>query len=378
MAIEGPLRELGIHDVFQLLDLSRKTGCLRITSALRDNEGTVDFLRGRVVDAAIRDNPHQIGQMLLRSGRVTAAELSRAEAIQRQAGEPRRLGEILVAMGAVSQRELERQVRRQIEAVVFELMSWSEGFFAFEEREIHDAADEGLGLSAESLLMEAARRIDEWARIADRIPGPHVVPALAEADAEHTATIDLRPNEWQVLASIDGVSDLSTIAITAGVSEFDAARITYGLLTTGVVKLVTAPRAAPAVPDDVVMHVSDARDAARDGRFEDALAAAERAIAQSAVVAEAHALAGEALAALGRFDQADVALRRALELDRGHTGWLMSAARVALRRGDLGQASRCWRDVVDLAPQSPEAARARDGLRQAARLSAVAGVGDDR
>ena len=28
MAIEGPLRELGIHDVFQLLDLSRKTGTL--------------------------------------------------------------------------------------------------------------------------------------------------------------------------------------------------------------------------------------------------------------------------------------------------------------------------------------------------------------
>ena len=41
MAIEGPLRELGIHDVFQLLDLSRKTGALRVTSDLRDDEGDV-------------------------------------------------------------------------------------------------------------------------------------------------------------------------------------------------------------------------------------------------------------------------------------------------------------------------------------------------
>ena len=40
MAIEGPLKELGIHDVFQLLDLSRKTGTLRVTSELRDNDGT--------------------------------------------------------------------------------------------------------------------------------------------------------------------------------------------------------------------------------------------------------------------------------------------------------------------------------------------------
>ena len=49
MAIEGPLRELGIHDVFQLLDLSRKTGALRVTSDLRDDEGVVLFDGGRVV-----------------------------------------------------------------------------------------------------------------------------------------------------------------------------------------------------------------------------------------------------------------------------------------------------------------------------------------
>ena len=57
MAIEGPLRELGIHDVFQLLDLSRKTGRLRVTSALRDNEGTVYFKDGRVVSATVRSKP---------------------------------------------------------------------------------------------------------------------------------------------------------------------------------------------------------------------------------------------------------------------------------------------------------------------------------
>ena len=54
MAIEGPLRELGIHDVFQLLDLSRKTGALRVTSDLRDDEGVVLFDGGRVIHAGVR------------------------------------------------------------------------------------------------------------------------------------------------------------------------------------------------------------------------------------------------------------------------------------------------------------------------------------
>ena len=53
MAIEGPLRELGIHDVFQLLDLSRKTGTLRVVSELRDNEGMVVFDRGKIIHAEV-------------------------------------------------------------------------------------------------------------------------------------------------------------------------------------------------------------------------------------------------------------------------------------------------------------------------------------
>ena len=51
MPIEGPLRELGIHDVFQLLDLSRKTGVLRVTSELRHNAGTVSFEGGTIIFA---------------------------------------------------------------------------------------------------------------------------------------------------------------------------------------------------------------------------------------------------------------------------------------------------------------------------------------
>ncbi|MEK6598135.1 MAG: DUF4388 domain-containing protein, partial [Gemmatimonadota bacterium] len=118
MTIQGPLRELGIHDVFQLLDLSRKTGVLRVTSELRQNEGTIWFDSGAVIAAAIRSNPHRIGDVLLRAGKVREEDLVRANRMQMD-GDVRRLGEILVAIGAVSSRELERQVRLQVEEVVF-------------------------------------------------------------------------------------------------------------------------------------------------------------------------------------------------------------------------------------------------------------------
>jgi hypothetical protein len=252
MAIEGPLKELGIHDVFQLLDLSRKTGTLLVTSELRDNEGTVLFENGRIVSATIRSNPHRLGDLLIRSGRLSEIDMMRAQALQ-QRGDRRRLGEILIALDLVTPKEIARQMRLQIEAVVFELMSWREGFFRFEEglRE-EQLRDAGVPLSTESLLMEGARRIDEWSRIADRVPNLSMVPYLTPPDEEHPALLDLLPTEWQVLALIDGANDLREISTTLAMSEFDVARITYGMVSTGVIRLKQPERASRivALPHD--------------------------------------------------------------------------------------------------------------------------------
>ena len=101
MPIEGPLRELGVHDVFQLLDLTRKTGSLRVRSALRANDGVVHFLNGRVVGATMRDDSHKLGHMLVQAGRVTDGELRAALEIRASLNEAKRVGEILVSMGAM-------------------------------------------------------------------------------------------------------------------------------------------------------------------------------------------------------------------------------------------------------------------------------------
>jgi uncharacterized protein DUF4388 len=256
VAIEGPLRELGIHDVFQLLDLSRKTGTLAVMSELRDNEGTVHFQNGKVVAAAIKSNPHRIGELLMRAGRVTASQVNEASKRQTEGGDTRRLGEILLDMGAITQKELERQIRIQIEAVVFELLSWREGFFRFEEGQMQ--SDPMVQIGTEALLMEGARRIDEWSRISDRVPSLLAIPRLTDTgDDKHAPMLDLLPSEWEVLTMIDGELDLRAIASRLARTEFDTAKVVYGLVSTGVVVLkvpvsvqerVAARLSTPAIP----------------------------------------------------------------------------------------------------------------------------------
>ena len=374
MAIEGPLRELGIHDVFQLLDLSRKTGSLRVTSHLRDNEGIVYFSNGKVAFASIRSNPHPLGEILMRAGKITDADLDRARALQATRGDGVRLGHVLVEIGAITGRELDRHVRAQIEAVVFELMSWQEGFFSFEEGAVDDVPGEATAsVSTESLLMEGARRIDEWSRIEDKVPHLGVVPVLAPT-GDQSALIDLLPNEWEVLTMIDGQRDLRRIAAELSVTEFDVARIVYGLVTTGVVELRNIERgatAAAAAADGTAAQLSRAEAALSSGTPEEALSCARRVIAGDPRNVAARLIASHALTILNRHADAVDELKRAAQADPLDLSVHLALGFAAARSGDFATAVASWTHFLTARPDAPEANRVRSALDAASRLHYV-------
>jgi len=340
MAIEGPLRELSIHDVFQLLDLSRKTGVLRVESDLRNNAGTIYFREGSIVYAEIRSNPHLLGELLVRTGRVSRAELEEARELQRRQGDKPRLGEILVTLGSVTPRDLARHVRLQVEEVVFEVTSWTEGRFSFVEGPLDGVPpDAAVRIRVEALLMEGARRIDEWSRIEKRIPHLGIVPALAPSPEGTEGQLDLLPPEWEVLALIDGTRDVRTIASDLTRSEFDVAKTLFGLESAGVIVLLgpveaaapgsggpadadlaaqaeaalarhdlegaraTAERALAARPQDPSAHLMLGRVHLAAGRMPGALESLARAVRLDPRLAAAHRVQGYALAALGRFQE---------------------------------------------------------------------------
>jgi uncharacterized protein DUF4388/tetratricopeptide repeat protein len=350
MAIEGPLRELGIHDVFQLLDLSRKTGVLRVTSELRHNAGTVYFDDGAVMYAEIRSNPHPLGGLLLRSGKITDADLERARDMQSRQGDPRRLGEILVALGAITPRELQRQVRFQVEEVVFEVMSWREGYFSFTEGPLADVSTEAaVGISTEALLMEGARRIDEWARIEKRIPHLGVIPAYTPA--VDGGDLDLLPPEWEVLALIDGQRDLREIASTLGRSEFDIAKTLFGLESAGLIVLLdpgTAPRGKSGGPDAASL-VAEAEEALGRNDVDVARAAAERAAAAHPHDPVVHLLLGRIHLAAGRPTDAVDELRRAQRLDPLAVATYRLQGFALVQLGRFGEAVEQWDEWQRLA-----------------------------
>ena len=306
MALEGPLKELHIQDVFQLLDLGRKSGVLRVTSELRQTAGTVCFDRGGVVSAALGNESDPIGARLVRVGKITGEQLDRARGTQK-AGDGRRLGDILVALGAIGRRELDRQLKAQVEEAVFELLSWTEGYFRFEEGSPCQAAVESpVRFPTEALLMEAARRLDEWSRIGSKVSHMGLVPRLPPPDHSTVEQLDLVPFEWEVLAAVDGQRDLHALAHVLGRSEFEVARTVYGLTTAGVVVLddPRRPGAEPEPGRDLAALLVPAREAMAQGQYDVAAGALDEVLREDPLMPEARRLLGVCLAAQGRFSHA--------------------------------------------------------------------------
>jgi Domain of unknown function (DUF4388)/Tetratricopeptide repeat len=376
MAIEGPLRELGIHDVFQLLDLSRKTGVLRVASELRDDEGVVHFDSGRVVHAHVRSKAVPLELTLLQSGKISKDDLESARAKRTNGRAEADLVDLLVEGGAVTSKEIERQLRMQIESVVFELMSWREGFFSFEERpaaELAKTREARIRVSTESLLMEGARRIDEWSRIADKVPNLTVVPVLAPVrDDGQASQLDLLPPEWEVLSMIDGTRDLRAIAGSLGRAEFDIARVVYGLVTTGVVEIRTPDRVVPSQDGrGTEPALEQARAALGRGAVDEALTGTRAVLATEPGNTRAHLLAARALKALNRHDEVVDELRRAVRADPLTPEVHLELGFAAVHVGDFATARSSWQHYLRLAPTSPEVGRVRAAIEALTKLMHV-------
>src|SRR5688572_7648899 len=347
MAIEGPLQELSIQDVLQLLDLAHKTGVLTIRSESLDDEAIVHFSKGAIVFAVRRRSTRRLGQLLIRSGKLTQRELDAALDLQRR--DPmRRLAEILLEMGSISEEELERQLRFQMEETIYEVMAWDEGYFRFEERAEISSNRLLARVRVESLLMEGARRIDEWTRLESKVPGTDAIPSLAPGKEGESTPLELKPEEWEVLAEIDGERDLGQIAAHLGRSSFEVARTIYGLLTTGVV--LVQERHSAITQSEMQRAVAEIDQLLDDNKLEDAEKIATELERNHPDNAEVAVLAGRTFAAQGRMRAATEAFTRAVGLDPllADAHYLLGFS--AVRTGELDRASTAWDTYLRLSP----------------------------
>src|SRR5213595_1678614 len=168
MALEGTLKDFSLADIFQLIGLQRKTDVLTLRG--KDDTVTVTFLDGKVVaaDSLNRRLETRLGSVLMKSGMLTQDQLNRALDIQKETLQ--RLGYVLTHYGIISSDSLKQAIQLQILQIVYRLFRWKDGDYHFsQETTIEYDRDNVTPITAESILMEGARMIDEWPIIEKRV-----------------------------------------------------------------------------------------------------------------------------------------------------------------------------------------------------------------
>jgi hypothetical protein len=122
---------------------------------------------------------------------------------------------------------------RQGVPALYQLLGWERGRFAFLKNVA--PAERTIFLDLQNLLLDGLRRLDEYRRIAGRLPPRSAVLHLAREEGPAQADVRLTRREWQVLAQVNGRRTLEEVLHGVPGAEDESARIVYGLLVTGLV-----------------------------------------------------------------------------------------------------------------------------------------------
>ncbi len=196
MAIRGNLSEASLPDVLQLLAMGSKTGALTI--AVGNAGGTICFENGRICHASVIDRP---------------------------------LG---------------------TEESVFAMFKWNDGTFSFEPG-IRPAEGATLqSLDPQALLLEGARRVDEWSLIEKKLPSFDVVFALDRQQLLRNSIV-LSSEQQRLLPLIDGSRDVNELMRVSMMSEFDVGKALFGLLSGAfLVRVGQGDGEQAVVPENVI------------------------------------------------------------------------------------------------------------------------------
>lgn len=182
MALQGNLEDFDLTDVLQLIHLGKKNGALEIE--VEGDRGEIYFESGKVLYAKTK--------------------------------------------------------KKMGEDSIHEILRWSEGKFLFSPEKT--APERKMNIPIQNLILDAAKQIDEWKRLEKLIPSIEMIVDFVEDPDVSSEEISLSPEEWKILSLITGEKSIQEIAQLAKLTEFNAAKIFYGLVSSGLVRLKEPPK----------------------------------------------------------------------------------------------------------------------------------------
>ncbi|MGA2081259.1 MAG: DUF4388 domain-containing protein [Holophaga sp.] len=219
MALEGSLRDFDLFSLFNMIKTQGKSGTLVLSRAQEFVK--IFFDTGEIVGCDSNQVPMEdrVGALLVRLGRLSGEELMAM--IQHQRQTLKRMGTLLLESGRVTRQDLQDALFNQAMSIIYRTFRWVEGDYRFDSILPLDLDRENFPpIPVDTVLMEAARIMDEWPEVQRRLPDTKVLLVKTTVASQISLDIDqdlstlLEGGGGQVHAQGSGLSHEQEVALT--------------------------------------------------------------------------------------------------------------------------------------------------------------------
>ena len=249
--LHGSLGSFTLADVLTLLSMGRKSGTLSLTSDQR--HASVVFVNGSVVYAVSDQEKLRLGAILLRKRKITREQFDAIDSLVRDGHQ---FGQIALQQGVLNEDQLRDSLKIQVAEVLFDAFVWTAGEFSFAEEIGLPEYAVTITVDLPNLIMEGARRIEEWEHCLQLLPDSSTVYRVVASPRDDKIT--LTQDEWKLLFMINGQRTLDDLVRDSDEDRLSVYRIVYGLAANQLIEPVrvssSAPRSTGANPPEDTMR----------------------------------------------------------------------------------------------------------------------------
>lgn len=213
-----------LPEVLTFLSTTRRTGTLTVAHSTK--EAYLFFDDGALVYAGSNQEQFRLGAILLRRKKISRSQSDRIDALM--LGEGGRFGAHAIQQGVLTEAQLRDFLKVQVSEIVYDCFVWDGGTFEFTQDGAH-IPQHAVTISVDlaNLIMEGARRIEEWEQCVRLLPDKSVVFRVVATPRDEKIT--LTADEWRILFLINGQRTLENLCQDCDFDPFDVYRVVYGL-----------------------------------------------------------------------------------------------------------------------------------------------------
>jgi uncharacterized protein DUF4388 len=241
VSLRGSVKAFSLEQTLEFLNSSGHTGTLTV----QFKEARKDlYLYGSGLYLERSHWSFRLGDALVRSGAISAAQLE--EGLAKQKESEVRIGDALRELGYIDDDAILAARRTQVEEEIYELFGWEGAFFEFLNDELPDDFEERAKDKEEfrfdipSVLMEVTRRQDEWSNIQESLPSERRLYVLSSDEGATKRTTreleEVHARHTDPSTVFDGTHPLAEYPHYLGLSRFEARSVVSRLLLAGDVR----------------------------------------------------------------------------------------------------------------------------------------------